>query len=136
MDGMKTGITFGAFDLLHAGHILMFQECKTVCDYLIVGLQTDPTIDRPEKNKPIEAIWERFFKLEAIKDIDKVIPYATEQDLYDLLTAIFPDVRIIGQDWQDKNYTGKGVAKDVYFNTRTHNLSSSRLKERVIKGVK
>ena len=130
---MKKGFTCGTFDLCHAGHILVFKECKKVCDYLIVGLQSDPSIDRPEKNKPIMSVEERRIILEGIKYIDKVVVYKTEADLYSLLkeNKLGVDVRIIGADWKGKKYTGYDLPIEVYFNTRDHGFSTSSLRKRV-----
>lgn len=131
---MKIGFTCGAFDLCHAGHMLMFKECKEYCDYLIVGLHTDPTLDRPEKNKPIQSLEERTIQLEAIKYIDKIITYDTEQELYGILSKnpYKIDVRIIGADWKDKPFTGHDLALTTIFNARTHSYSSSNLRKRVL----
>lgn len=132
---MKIGITFSAFDLLHAGHIKMLEEAKRQCDYLICGLQTDPTLDRPEKNKPIQTVVERYIQLKACTYVDEIVPYATEQDLEDILRSFKIDVRILGDEYQDKNFTGrtycdeKGIA--LYFNTRNHRFSSSGLRKEV-----
>src|SRR3989344_1421135 len=107
-DGKRVGFTAGAFDLCHAGHILVFKEARGVCDYLIVGLQSDPSLDRPEKNKPVMSLEERKIILEAIRYIDEIVVYDTEQDLYNLLKENKSgiDVRIIGKDWEGKPYTG------------------------------
>jgi glycerol-3-phosphate cytidylyltransferase len=129
---MKKGFTAGAFDLLHAGHILMLKEIRAQCDFLIVGLQTDPTLDRPEKNKPIETIEERKIKLEGCKYIDQIILYNTEADLYDLLKKLKPDVRFVGTDWKDKHFTGDDLPIKVIFNSRDHNYSSSNLRKRIL----
>ena len=132
---MKIGITFSAFDLLHAGHIKMLEEAKRQCDYLICGLQTDPTLDRPEKNKPVQTVVERYIQLKACTYVDEIVPYATEQDLEDILRSFKIDVRILGDEYQDKNFTGrtycdeKGIA--LYFNTRNHRFSSSGLRKEV-----
>src|ERR1035437_9358320 len=117
---MIKGFTAGAFDLLHAGHILMFKEIRAQCDFLVVGLQTDPTTDRPEKNKPIETIEERKIKLEGCKYIDQIILYNTEADLYNLLKKLKPDVRFLGADWKDKHFTGENLPIKVIFNSRDH----------------
>ena len=127
------GFTCGSFDLIHPGHIFMFKECKKVCNYLIVGLQTDPTIDRPEKNKPVQTVEERKIILESIKYIDKILIYKTEGELYELLKKLNPDIRIIGSDWKGKKYTGWDLPIKIYFNSRNHNWSSSELKERINK---
>lgn len=130
---MKIGFTCGAFDLCHAGHMLMFKECKEHCDYLIVGLHTDPTIDRPEKNKPVQDLEERMTQLEAVKYIDKIVTYDTEKELYELL-ANNPhgiNVRIIGADWEGKSFTGHDLPIETVFNSRTHSYSSSNLRKRI-----
>lgn len=131
---MKIGFTCGAFDLCHAGHMLMFKECKEYCDYLIVGLHTDPTIDRPEKNKPVQSLEERMIQLEAVKYIDKIITYDTEQDLYEIL-AKNPheiNIRIIGADWEGRPFTGHNLPMNTVFNSRTHSYSSSNLRKRIV----
>ena len=109
---MKIGITFSCFDLFHAGHVAMLREAKTRCDYLIVGLQTDPTLDRPEKNRPIQTVFERYVQLQACKYIDEIIPYATEKDVEDILRTYRLDVRIIGEDYAGKEFTGKQICVD------------------------
>ena len=128
---MKVGITFSAFDLLHAGHIKMLEEAKTKCDYLIVGLQTDPTLDRPEKNKPIQTVVERYIQLKGCKFVDEIVPYATEQDLEDVLKSFQIDMRIVGDEYETKNFTGRTYCEEkgieLYFNTRDHRFSSSSL---------
>ena len=133
---MKVGITFSCFDLFHAGHVAMLQEAKTQCDYLIVGLQTDPTIDRPEKNKPIQSVFERYMQLKACKYIDEIVPYATEKDVEDILLTYAIDVRIIGQDYMELDFTGKDLCAwkgiDIYYNRRQHSFSTSELRNRVI----
>lgn len=132
----KVGFTCGAFDLCHAGHMLVFKEAKTVCDYLIVFLQTDPTLDGPDyrgkvKNKPVMSLEERQIILEGVKYIDEVRVYATEADLYDKLKALRADIRVIGADWKGKKFTGHDLPFDVYYNSRSHNFSTSALRERV-----
>jgi glycerol-3-phosphate cytidylyltransferase len=130
----KIGFTCSAFDMLHAGHVSMLQEAKSVCDYLIVGLQTDPTIDRPSKNKPVQSLLERQIQLSAVKYVDQVIVYETENDLLDLLFALPIDVRIIGQEYTLKPFTGCNMTgMDFYFNKRQHKWSSSELRERLVK---
>lgn len=130
---MKTGITFGVFDLLHAGHIMMLEEAKRNCDYLIVGLNTDPTEVSPEKNSPTQSIVERYIQLEGCRYVDEIIPYETEQDLADMIQALPIDVRIIGEEYRDKDFTGrqycvdKGI--DIYYNKRSHRFSSSGLRK-------
>lgn len=131
----KVGFTCGAFDLLHAGHILMLEEAKSVCDYLIVGLQNDPSVDRPQKNKPIQSIVERQIQLNAVKFVDEIIVYNTEDDLLDLLSSLPIDVRVIGEDYLHKDFTGKQLCQDlhinVHFNARQHSFSSSSMRARV-----
>lgn len=135
MKTQKIGITFSSFDLLHAGHIKMLEEAKSICDYLIVGLQLDPTFDRPTKNRPTQSIIERYIQLKACKDVDEIIPYNTEEDLMDILQSFVIDVRIIGDDYRDKNFTGKEYCEekgiDIYYNKRDHRFSSSALKKAV-----
>ena len=134
---MIIGFTCSTFDLFHAGHLLMLEEAKKHCDYLIVGLQTDPTIDRPkEKNKPVQTVFERFVQVEACKYVDKVIPYATEKELIDILLSYPINVRILGQEYQDRDFTGRiecinrGI--ELYFNTREHSFSTTELRQRVV----
>ena len=129
----KIGITASTFDLLHAGHILMLKEAKEQCDYLIVALQTDPTVDRPEKNKPVQSVFERFTQLAACKYVDEIIPYETEKDLMNILSSIHIDVRILGEEYRDKSFTGENLPIEIYFNSRKHDFSSTELRERVIK---
>jgi len=128
---MIKGITFSSFDLLHAGHIAMLEEAKQQCDHLIVGLQTDPTIDRPEKNKPKQTVFERFVQLKGCKFVDEIIPYETEEDLVNLLCIIKPDVRIIGEEYRGKHFTGDDLPIKVHYNTRLHNYSSSSLRNKL-----
>ena len=129
---MKRGITFGAFDLFHAGHILMLEEAKSVCDYLIVCIQSDPSLDRPEKNSPVQSIVEREIQVSACKYVDEVMIYDAESDLLDILEETQWDVRIIGEEYKDKYFTGRDETFDrCYFNKRPHNFSSSELRERV-----
>ena len=129
---MRVGFTCSTFDLFHAGHILMLEEAKKQCSYLIVGLQTDPTIDRPEKNKPVQGVFERFVQLEACKYVDKVIPYATEKELKDILLSYPIDVRIIGDEYANKSFTGQELDIELYFNKRKHSFSTTELRQRVI----
>jgi glycerol-3-phosphate cytidylyltransferase len=132
---MKIGITFSAFDLLHAGHIKMLEEAKEQCDYLIVGLQIDPALDRPEKNSPTQTVVERYIQLKGCKFVDEIIPYATEIDLEDILKSHKIDVRILGDEYQHKNFTGRSYCEEkgikLYFNTRDHRFSSSGLRKEV-----
>ena len=137
-DGKKVGVTVGAFDLCHAGHVLMFKEAKEVCDYLIVGLHSDPTIDRPEKNQPIMSLKERRIILEGIKYIDEIFEYDTEAQLYEILkeNKYGFDVRIIGADWKRKPYTGHDLPIEMYFNTRDHGFSTTELRRRIYEAEK
>lgn len=135
-EGKRIGITFSTFDLLHAGHIAMLSEAKNHCDYLICGLQTDPTIDRPEtKNKPIQSIVERQIQLAACRYVDEVVVYSTEQDLIDLLLILPVDTRILGVEYADKPFTGKSECVlrgiEIIYNGRDHSFSSSSLRKRV-----
>jgi glycerol-3-phosphate cytidylyltransferase len=126
----KIGFTCGAFDLCHAGHCLMFKECSEQCDWLIVGLQTNPQVDRPDKHKPIMSLFERYRILKSNKFIDEVIVYETEADLVNFLRDINPDVRFVGADWIDKEFTGKGLCPVIY-NSRNHNFSTTELRQRI-----
>lgn len=128
---MKTGFTCSCFDLFHAGHIMMLREAKAQCDYLIVGLQTDPTLDRPEKNKPVQSITERYIQLSACKYVDEIIVYATEQDLVDVLQAFPIDVRILGEEYSDRYFTGDDLEMEFYFNKRQHGFSTTELRNRI-----
>ena len=133
---MKTGFTCSCFDLFHAGHIMMLKEAKAKCDYLIVGLQTDPTIDRPEtKNPPIQSIVERQIQLSTNRNVDEVVIYQTEKDLEDLLLILPVDVRILGVEYADKEFTGKQICIsrgiEIVYNGRDHSFSSSSLRKRV-----
>lgn len=133
---MKIGFTCSAFDLLHAGHVAMLREAKDHCDYLICGLQVDPTLDRPNKNKPVQTVVERHAQLAAVRYVDEVIPYVTEADLEDIL-AMYPiNVRILGEEYRDKDFTGRDICKkrgiELYFNRREHRFSTTDLRNRVI----
>jgi glycerol-3-phosphate cytidylyltransferase len=129
----KIGFTCSCFDLFHAGHIMMLKESKSICDYLIVGLQTDPTIDRPEKNKPIQSVVERFIQLESCKYVDEVVVYATEKDLLDILYSYPINIRIVGEEYRDKDFTGKDLEHiEMYYNSRKHSFSTTELRGRVI----
>ena len=131
---MKKGITFGAFDLFHAGHILMLEEAKSVCDYLIVCIQSDPSLDRKEKNKPVQSVVEREIQVSGCKFVDEVLIYDTEEDLLEIIKTIDWDIRIIGVEYKDKEFTGREQTLDkCYFNKRPHNFSSSELRDRVSK---
>lgn len=130
---MRIGITFSAFDLLHAGHVKMLEDAKRQCDYLIVALQTDPTIDRPEKNRPTQSVVERYIQLKGCVHVDEIVPYATEQDLEDILRSFKLDIRIIGEEYREKNFTGRSYCEEkgieLYFNVRDHRFSSSSLRK-------
>jgi glycerol-3-phosphate cytidylyltransferase len=129
----KIGITFGAFDLFHAGHILMLQEAKTICDHLIVCIQTDPSVDRDEKNTPVQSIVERQIQVTACRYVDEVIVYDTEADVMEILKTVDWDVRILGDEYRDEPFTGREETLDkCYFNRRPHNFSSSELRLRVV----
>ncbi len=128
---MEIGITAGAFDLFHAGHVLMLKDAKNQCDYLIVALQTDPTIDRKEKNKPIQTMYERFVQLNACKYVDEIIPYETEDDLYTLIMNTNVDIRIIGNEYRNEDFTAREVGLEIYYNARNHQWSTSELRERI-----
>tara|TARA_Y100000310_G_C20132079_1_gene556308 strand:+ start:105 stop:575 length:471 start_codon:yes stop_codon:yes gene_type:complete len=128
---MKVGFTCGAFDLLHAGHALMLQEARSVCDKLIVGLQTDPSYNRKNKNKPIQSLQERKIQLEAVKYVDEIIIYSTEENLLELLKEINPDIRIIGADHEGKKYTGYELPINTFFNSRDHSWSTTSLRNRI-----
>ncbi len=135
MIGKPVGFTCSTFDLLHAGHILMLAECKTVCDHLIVGLQTDPTIDRPNlKNKPVQSVVERYVQLSAVKFVDEIIVYETEKDLEDLLMFLPISIRICGEEYKDRPLTGREICEargiKTYYNSRTHRFSSTELRNR------
>ena len=136
---MKIGFTCSSFDLLHAGHYLMLKDSKNVCDYLIVGLQTDPTLDleyrmktdNKQKNIPIQSFEERKIQIEGCKYVDEIIEYSTEKDLYEILKKINPDVRILGTDWKNKEYTGCDLGIDIHWHNRDHDYSTSNLRKRV-----
>ena len=133
MDKGSVGFTCSCFDLLHAGHILMLKDAKEQCDELIVGLQTDPTIDRPlTKNKPIQSLRERKIQLEAVRYVDDIFVYETESDLIDLLKLIKPDVRILGSDYKDESFTGDELNIPIYYHERDHDYSSSDLRKKII----
>lgn len=132
------GFTCGAMDLLHAGHVLMLKECREQCDFLIVGVQRDPSVDRPEKNKPIETVEERMIRLEGCRYVDKIVQYDTEIDLYNLLKELKPDVRFMGADWKNKPNYSRDLLPDmkVIYNTRDHGYSTTSLRERIINANK
>jgi len=132
---MITGFTCSAFDLLHAGHIAMLREAKSQCDYLICGLQVDPSLDRSEKNTPIQTIVERYTQLQAISYVDEIIPYVTEEDLLDIISMLPINVRILGDEYRNKKFTGKEICQKrgikLYFNNRDHSFSTSSLRKKV-----
>jgi len=132
---MRIGFTASTFDLLHAGHIVMLREAKTQCDYLICALQVDPSIDRPEKNKPVQSIVERQAQIAAIKYVDEVLIYKTEADLLDIINMYPIDVRILGEEYRQKDFTGKDECRnrgiELYFNKRDHRFSTTDLRKRV-----
>jgi len=134
---MKIGITCSTFDLFHAGHVKMLEEAHQHCDYLICALQTDPTIDRPEKNSPVQSIVERYIQLDGCKWVDQIIPYATEKDLEDIFASFNLDVRILGDEYALKNFTARDICEtrgiELVFNTRDHGFSSSELRSRIFK---
>ena len=132
---MKIGFTCSTFDLLHAGHVIMLREAKEQCDYLLVGLQVDPSIDRKDKNAPIQTIVERYTQLKAVGYVDEIIPYGTEEDLEDILQMYPINIRILGEAYRDKDFTGKDICRsrdiDLHFNKRDHRFSTSDLRSRV-----
>jgi glycerol-3-phosphate cytidylyltransferase len=132
---MKVGFTASTFDLLHAGHVAMLREAKEHCDYLICGLQVDPAIDRPEKNSPVQTIVERYTQLAGVRYVDEIIPYESEKDLEDILEMYPINVRILGDEYRNKDFTGKEICKrrdiHLHFNKRDHRFSSSGLRKRV-----
>lgn len=141
LEQKRVGITFSTFDLLHAGHIAMLSEAKRHCDYLIAALQTDPTIDRPDsKNKPVQSIVERQIQLQAVRYVDEIVVYETEKDLEDILLTLPVNVRILGIEYKDKEFTGRAICEkrgiDLIYNSRDHSFSSSNLRKRVTEMTK
>lgn len=134
---MIIGLTASTFDLLHAGHVLMLREAKSQCDYLICALQVDPSLDRPEKNAPVQTLVERYAQLQAVKYVDEIVVYQTERDLEDILELYPINVKIMGKEYKDKDFTGREICKrrgiSIYFNSRDHRFSSSDLRARVAK---
>ena len=132
---MKIGFTCSTFDLLHAGHVQMLREAKSQCDYLMCGLQIDPNVDRPEKNKPIQTVVERYTQLKAVRYVDEIIPYSTERDLMDILELYTIHIRILGEEYRHKEFTGKDICQErdieLYFNNRAHRFSSTTLRHAV-----
>ncbi len=132
---MKTGFTCGSFDLLHAGHILMLEECKQHCDFLLVGLQTDPSLDRPSKNRPVQTIYERQIQLAAVRFVDSVVIYDTEADLRNLLLVEQPKIRFVSEEYRVKPFTANDIEKiEIHYNSRRHDFSSSELRARCQEG--
>lgn len=136
----KIGFTASTFDLFHAGHIMMLKEAKKQCDYLIVGLQTDPTIDRPHKNKPVQTVFERYVQLKSCKYVDEIVVYATEKEILDVLFSYPINIRILGEEYKDKEFTGKHECIDlgieIYYNKRAHSFSTTELRQRVMEAEK
>ena len=132
---MKIGFTCSTFDLLHAGHVQMLREAREQCDYLICGLQVDPSIDRKEKNSPVQSLVERYSQLHSCRYVDEIIPYQTETDLEDILEMYQIDIRILGEEYREKDFTGKDICQerdiDLYFNKRDHRFSTTDLRNRV-----
>jgi glycerol-3-phosphate cytidylyltransferase len=131
----KIGITCSTFDLLHTGHIIMLEECKKYCDFLICALQVDPTIDRSEKNKPVQSLVERYIQLDAVSYVDKIIPYSTEEELETIFASLDLDVRIVGEEYKHKEYTAKKICQKrgikVIYNKRDHDFSTTNLRKRI-----
>ena len=136
MTDMTVGFVASCFDLFHAGHIMMLKEAKHQCDYLIVGLQVDPTLDRPEKNRPVQSIFERFTQVEACRYVDEIVIYSTEKDLMDVLQSYPITLRIIGEEYMHKSFTGKELDIPIYYNKRKHSFSTSELRQRVMQSEK
>jgi len=132
---MVVGFTCSTFDLLHAGHVQMLRDAKEQCDYLICGLQMDPSVDRKEKNAPVQTVVERYTQLKGVRYVDEIIPYATEKDLEDILTMYHIDVRVLGEEYREKDFTGKDICKKrgilLHFNKRDHRFSTSDLRKRI-----
>ena len=135
---MIIGFTASAFDLLHAGHITMLREAKSQCDYLICGLQLDPSLERDSKNKPLQTVVERYIQLSAVKYVDEIVPYVTEKDLTDILSSYKINIRILGDEYKDRDFTGRDLFDrlgiGLYFNSRNHRFSSSELRDRMKNG--
>lgn len=131
--GAKIGFSCSTFDVLHAGHVIMLAEVKARCDYLIVGLLTDPTNDREYKNKPVQTTFERWVQVAGLQFVDMIIPFDTERDLEDMLLIIKPDIRIVGEEYKDVEFTGKNIKDiEIYYNSRSHSFSTSELRERIV----
>lgn len=132
VEDVKIGFTCSTFDLLHAGHIVMLQEAASLCDYLVVGLLVDPTIDRPDtKNGPVQSVFERYVQLSSCQYVDEVIPFTTEKELVDMILTIQPDIRIVGEEYKGTTHTGVGLCP-IHYNKRLHSFSSTDLRERVV----
>lgn len=136
VEELKIGFTASTFDLFHAGHIVMLQEAKSLCDYLIVGLLIDPTMDRPDsKNEPVQLPFERYIQVSSCQYVDEVIPFTTEQELIDMILTIQPDVRVVGEEYKGTNHTGVGLCP-IHYNKRRHSFSTTDLRKRVISSEK
>jgi glycerol-3-phosphate cytidylyltransferase len=136
VDELRIGFTCSTFDLLHAGHIVMLQEAKEHCDYLICGLLTDPTVDRPEtKNKPVQTPFERYVQLAGCRFVDEIIPFSTEQEIVDMILTIQPHIRFVGEEYKGTDHTGVGLCH-IHYNKRKHSFSSTDLRKRVIESSK
>jgi glycerol-3-phosphate cytidylyltransferase len=127
----RVGFVASAFDLLHTGHLIMLKEAKTQCDHLICALQTDPTLDRQTKNKPVQSVFERYVQLQACKFVDEIVVYDTEKDLIDVLQSYPIDVRILGEEYRNTEFTGKNLPIECFFNTRRHSFSTTELRDRI-----
>ena len=131
-DGKVVGFTASTFDLMHAGHVVMLQEAKTQCDYLIVGLLTDPTRDRPDKNYPIQTSWERWIQAQALEAVDRIIPFDTEEDLETMIKILKPDVRFVGEEYKGSDHTGWDIkGTKIIYNKREHNYGSTQLRKKI-----
>ena len=130
--GIKIGFVASSLDCTHCGHVIMLADGRKQCDYLVVCLQTDPTLDRDTKNKPIQDWEERRIMVESIRYVDEIIKYATEADLHKILTLLKPDVRILGSDWMNKPYTGHEISDiPIYWHRRDHDYSTTNLRDRI-----
>lgn len=136
----KIGITFSAFDLLHAGHIAMLKEASENCDYLVAGLQVDPSVERVGKNKPVQTLFERYIQLKGCKYVDEIVPYVYESEILDILLTYNTSIRFIGEEYKDVDFTGKELCKNnaiqIFYNTRKHSFSSSELRKRIVESKK
>jgi glycerol-3-phosphate cytidylyltransferase len=129
------GFTASAFDLLHAGHIAMLEEAASICDVLVCGLHVDPSLERPEKSRPVQPLSERYIQLAAVRHVDRIIPYETEAELLELISLMRPAVRIIGEEYRNKDFTGKDLCEElgiqIHYNRRSHGLSSTLQRTRL-----